>query len=174
MSLPLVSEIQRVSISSDPLHIIVLLVTANVSLSLTALVDSGSAGNFISAALCRQLGLKKEKLPRCYQAQSIIGKPLSCHKISHCTKPIQLQVGMLHSEEISLLILEQPTVDIILRRLWLVQHQPEVHWRTGKILRWGERCFLHCFPALQNMNHKLPPVLVQTTTVESPPEKQSI
>ncbi|XP_039504260.1 chromobox protein homolog 2-like [Pimephales promelas] len=37
-----------------------------------ALLDSGSAGNFISGSLCRQLNLPKRRNPVQYQVQSII------------------------------------------------------------------------------------------------------
>ncbi|ROL48428.1 Retrotransposon-derived protein PEG10 [Anabarilius grahami] len=42
-----------------------------------ALLDSGSAGNFISGALCRQLRLKTSPSPTVYQINSITGRPLS-------------------------------------------------------------------------------------------------
>ncbi|XP_016354607.1 RNA-directed DNA polymerase homolog, partial [Sinocyclocheilus anshuiensis] len=43
----------------------------------TALINSESDGNFRSIELCCQLSLQKTINKRCYQAQSITGKPLS-------------------------------------------------------------------------------------------------
>ncbi|XP_048021462.1 NLR family CARD domain-containing protein 3-like [Megalobrama amblycephala] len=77
-----------------------------------ALLDSGSAGNFISGALCRQLKLKTS--PSIYQVHSITGKPLSRTKISCCVGPLQLRVGILHVEDIHLLVLEESTADVVL------------------------------------------------------------
>ncbi|ROL53865.1 Rab9 effector protein with kelch motifs [Anabarilius grahami] len=60
-----------------PLTAIVNLTAADISLTVVALLDSGSAGNFISGALCRQLQLKTSPSPTIYQINSITGKPLS-------------------------------------------------------------------------------------------------
>ncbi|ROI96427.1 Retrotransposon-derived protein PEG10 [Anabarilius grahami] len=60
-----------------PLSTVVNLTAADVSLTVVALLDSGSAGNFISGALCRQLRLKTSQSPTVYQINSITGRPLS-------------------------------------------------------------------------------------------------
>lgn len=123
------------------------------------------------ALVCHQLRLNKERLSQCYPAHYIIGRSLSRHNITQVTKPVQLQIGLIHKEEFAFFILEQATVDIILGRPWLVQHQPEVCWRTGEILRWGENCFYECFPALWNISRQHHQVAVHSTSIESPPEK---
>ncbi len=46
-----------------------------------------------------------------------------------------MQVGICHEEFISLLVLEQFTMDIILGRPWLSQRQPEILWQTREILK---------------------------------------
>ncbi|ROL45085.1 Retrotransposon-derived protein PEG10 [Anabarilius grahami] len=61
-----------------------------------ALLDSGSAENLISGALCRQLKLKTSPSPTIYQIHSITGKPLSRRHVRRCVGPIQLRVGVLH------------------------------------------------------------------------------
>ncbi|KAK3565620.1 hypothetical protein QTP86_012943 [Hemibagrus guttatus] len=91
------------------------------------LLDSGSAGNFISGALCRQLRLKLTATQKAYQIHA---------------------VGALHCEELHLLVLENATTDIILGRPWLELHDPVLSWKTGEILKWGEHCFGACFPNL--------------------------
>ncbi|ROK23424.1 Retrotransposon-derived protein PEG10 [Anabarilius grahami] len=101
---------------------------------LHALLDSGSAGNFISESLCRQLNLKKRPIKTYYQFQSIIGKPLNKRNVPHAVGPIQLQVGLLHSESIVFLVLENSTAGIILGHPWLVQHDPILSWNTGEVL----------------------------------------
>ncbi|KAK3545523.1 hypothetical protein QTP70_007754 [Hemibagrus guttatus] len=93
-----------------------------------ALLDSGSAGNFISGTLCRQLGLRTKATPTSYQIQSIIGKPISRRQVSRSTGPVLLQVGVLHMEEITLLVLEESMADVILGRPWLEQHNPILSW----------------------------------------------
>ncbi|ROL54060.1 Retrotransposon-like protein 1 [Anabarilius grahami] len=47
---------------------------------------------------------------------SITGKPLSRKTIRRCVGPLQLQVGILHTENIHLLVLEDSTADVVLGR----------------------------------------------------------
>ncbi|KAK3517149.1 hypothetical protein QTP86_003946 [Hemibagrus guttatus] len=109
-----------------------------------ALLDSGSAGNFISGTLCRQLSLKTTATPKVYQIHTVTGKPL--RKVCRLAGPLHLQVGALHTEEIYLLVLEDSMADIVLGHPWLEQHNPILSWKTGEILKWGEQCFGGCFP----------------------------
>ncbi|ROJ30503.1 Retrotransposon-like protein 1 [Anabarilius grahami] len=142
---------------------------------LVALLDSGSAGNFISGSLCRQLKLKTTPSPLIYQVHSITGKPLSRKMIRRCVGPLQLRVGILHTENIHLLVLEDSTADVVLGPPWLEQHSPTISWRTGEVLKWGDHCFSSCFPVLpvprspRSMN-----ISINTTSIESPVEKRSV
>ncbi|KAK3526593.1 hypothetical protein QTP70_030729 [Hemibagrus guttatus] len=88
--------------------------------------------------------------------------------------PLHLQIGILHTEEIHLLVLEDLTADVILGRPWLEQHNPIISWRTGEILKWGNQCFNDCFPEFPVP--RLPSskkIQVYATSVESPLEKRS-
>ncbi|ROK30198.1 Retrotransposon-like protein 1 [Anabarilius grahami] len=131
-----------------PLTTIVNLTAADISLTVVALLDSGSAGNFISSALCRQLQLKTSPSRTIYQINSITGKPLSRKQVRYVVGPIKLRVGLFHLEEIHLLVLEDSTADVVLGRPWLEQHSPTISWKTGEILKWDETCFSQCFSEL--------------------------
>ncbi|KAK3505744.1 hypothetical protein QTP70_004137 [Hemibagrus guttatus] len=140
------------------------------TISARALLDSGSAGNFISGALCRQLRLKLTATQKAYQIHAVTGRTLQT--VHHLAGPLSLQVGALHCEELHLLVLENATTDIILGRPWLELHDPVLSGKgTGEILKWGEHCFGACFPNLPAPSppqvHHLP---AQATSVESPPE----
>ncbi|ROL52385.1 Retrotransposon-derived protein PEG10 [Anabarilius grahami] len=74
---PMVSAILPSIKRMKPLTTIVLLTAVDVSIQVNALLDSGSAGNFISGALCSQLKLKTTTTASIYQIHSITGKPLS-------------------------------------------------------------------------------------------------
>ncbi|KAI2661123.1 Transposon Tf2-9 polyprotein [Labeo rohita] len=138
-----------------PLTTNVQLTTPSSSVAVTALIDFGSAGNFISGNLCRQLQLRTEASSRTYQIQ-----------------PITVNIGLLHKEDIQFLVLEGATVDIILGCPWLVKHDPIISWGFGEVLKWGEGCTTGCFPELpQPIQRSLP---VYTTSIESPIEKQSV
>ncbi|KAK3561538.1 hypothetical protein QTP86_007782 [Hemibagrus guttatus] len=168
----MVSVLLPVLNKMKPLTIVVCLTTTDLCLSAHALLDSGSAGNFISGTLCRQLRLKTTTTPKVYQVHAVTGKPL--RKVRHLAGPLHLQVGALHTEEIYLLVLEDSTADIVLGRHWLEQHDPILSWKTGEILKWGEQCFGGCLPNLPIPEspclHKVP---VHAMSVESPLEART-
>ncbi len=96
--------------------------------SVSALVDSGSSGNFISQAPLTRLNLPRK--------QAAPGAPSRDHHLG---------------ETIVFLVLEGATVDIILGCPWLNQHSPEVRWDPCEVTRWSLTLFtsqlldLRCF-----------------------------
>ncbi|KAK3556266.1 hypothetical protein QTP70_007071 [Hemibagrus guttatus] len=107
----------------------------------------------------------------CKQTTNPVNNWKTCKK----TTPLLLQIGVLHLEKISLLVLEESTADVILGRPWLEQHNPILSWKTGEVLKWGDTCFNDCFsefpvPRSPSSNH-LP---VCATSIESPLEKRSV
>ncbi|KAL1274452.1 hypothetical protein QQF64_027266, partial [Cirrhinus molitorella] len=155
-----------------PLTTNVQLTTHSLSVSATALIDSGSAGNFISHALCRQLHLRTEASSNIYHIQPITFNIKSQARIHRKCESIMLQIGLFHKEEIQFLVLEGANMDIILGRPWLVKHDPILSWGTGEIKKWGDGCTPDCFPDLPLQIRKPLPVCV--TSVESPVEKRSV
>lgn len=165
---PVVSFVNNINYKLSPLTSIVCLTASDISISINALIDSGSAGNFISGKLCDHLKLKKKYTEVCYKIHSITGKPLSQGRVRHCVGPVQLQVGLLHVENIELLVLENSTADNVLGHPWLIQHEPVLSWATGEVLKWREKCLFSCFPELpisacQLVKH----VPVLSTSIES-------
>ncbi|ROI42812.1 Retrotransposon-derived protein PEG10, partial [Anabarilius grahami] len=171
---PMVSAIIPSIKKMKPLSTVVNLTAADVSLTVVALLDSGSAGNFISGALCRQLRLKTSPSPTIYQINSITGRPLSRKHVRRIGGPLKLKVGLLHREDIHLLVLEDSTADVVLGHPWLEQHNPTISWNTGEILKWGETCFSGCISELPEP--RIPPseLSIGNTSIESPVEKRSI
>ncbi len=153
---PMVSAIQPSLMKMNPLSTCAQLTASNVTIPVSVLLDSGSAGNFIAGSLCRQLRLPTSATETVYQVQSITGKPLSRRHVRHSAGPIQLRIGQLHLETLHLLVLEGSTVDIILGRPWLVQHDPILSWRTGEVLKWGDSCFSQCFLRISLNHHHRP------------------
>ncbi|ROL52271.1 Retrotransposon-derived protein PEG10 [Anabarilius grahami] len=74
---PIVSAIIPSLNKMKPLTTVVNLTAADVSIPVVALLDSGSADNLISGALCRQLKLKTSPSSTTYQIHSKTGRPLS-------------------------------------------------------------------------------------------------
>ncbi|XP_044027587.1 uncharacterized protein LOC122864353 [Siniperca chuatsi] len=156
-----------------PLSTIVKL-TVLISIPAHALLDSRSAGNFISGALCRQLKLQTTTTPSIYKIHSVTGQPLSRNHVQLSAGPVTLQVGLLHEEQQHLLVLEDSTLPVILGCPWLEQHNPIISWTTGKILK-IDTCFPDCFLHRPQPHAPCSEMLpVYSTSIESPVEKQSV
>ncbi|KAK3525903.1 hypothetical protein QTP70_010958 [Hemibagrus guttatus] len=165
---PMVSTIFSFLPHMKPLTTHGTLTTARTSVTVVVLLDSGSAANFVSGTLCRQLGLRTKATATPYQIRCITGVPVSRQRVHHSAGPVLLQVGLLHVEKTTFLVLEKSTADIILGCPWLEQHNPIVSWRTGEVLKWGDSCFPGCFPHLPAPHSPTPiPLPVQATSIES-------
>ncbi|KAL0188352.1 hypothetical protein M9458_015451, partial [Cirrhinus mrigala] len=169
---PLVSTILPMYEKFKPFTSNVILTANDVSLTVAALIDSGSAGNFISSALAQCLGLKTTPTEVRYYVQSVTGQSLSKKDVQHRAGPIHLQIGQCHEEEIWLLVLKGSTIDVVLGRPWLARHNPILSWGSGEILKWGKTCWPECFPKLPLRATVSIPMC--STTIESPVEKQSV
>ncbi len=100
---PAVSTLQlEPVISTLPLLTIQLLTSCHF-ISIPALLDSGTSGNFISQALLKQLDLPRQRQAK-LKIETIQGKPLGRGHIKFRSPPITLQVGCLHQESISFLV----------------------------------------------------------------------
>ncbi|KAK3530547.1 hypothetical protein QTP86_027911 [Hemibagrus guttatus] len=86
---PMVSTIFPSTPKMKPLTTIGTLTAAHLSISVVALLDSGSAGNFISGALCRQLGLRTTATSTTYQIQSITRRPVSRRQATSIASPLE-------------------------------------------------------------------------------------
>lgn len=155
------SFVHASNVCLSPLTTKVFITVSGVSHTVTALIDSGSAGIFISTALGRQVELPQTPNDRHFKAQSITGKPLNCSKIRFRAGPLLL--GVLHQKKISLLVMENSTADIVLGRQWLIQHLPELSWETGEIKKWSDSVilpvFLHFFFIYRKNQERLQCVL---------------
>ncbi|KAI5625724.1 nephrocystin-4-like [Silurus asotus] len=163
--------VSTVTLTSDFTHLstlMVTLVTPSLALSAVTLVDSGSAGNFISQACLERLQLRRQRASQELAVQTIQGRPLGKGKVKYCAPLIVLQVGVLHREEIQLLVLEDSTVDVILGRPWLAKHSPICSWDPCDILEWGPACRQKCLLPLPTPIHKT--LTLAATKVEGAPQ----
>lgn len=133
---PAVSTIKIYPMTATLPRTTVSVTTHNHSITAQALID-----NFISRGFLKHLHLKKNPCQQTLNINSILGKPLGREVITHCTPPLTLCVGCLHKEEISFLVLEDSTADIILGCLWMHTHSPQISWSNGEILLWSDYCF---------------------------------
>ncbi|KAI2644394.1 Transposon Tf2-11 polyprotein [Labeo rohita] len=92
--------------------------------------------------------------------------PVTLHT-SHMSSPfITLQLGLLHSENIRFLVLEDSTASIILGCPWLQLHHPELSWGPCDVIRWSQHCHNHCLVNIPNPSAAS--VILSSTRVESP------
>ncbi|KAI2653738.1 Transposon Tf2-11 polyprotein [Labeo rohita] len=158
----ILSEVETANLTLFP----VTLHTSDRSLSVSALVDSGSSGNFISQDCLKQLQLPHHRHHQVYAVTAIQGKPLRRGKVRHSSPFITLQVGLFHQEEIKFLVLEESTISIILGHPWLRLHRPEFRWDPCDITRSNQMCHIQCLSKLPHP-HTVP-ALVASTQIESP------
>ncbi|KAL0150131.1 hypothetical protein M9458_054558 [Cirrhinus mrigala] len=137
------------------------------------LVDSGASGNFISSVCLSWAKIPRQQHTTTNQISKIQGKALGKGLVHHCTPELSLHIGCFHTECLTLLVLEEATVDIVLGCPWLVQHQPDIHWATGEVLRWSERCQEQCLTDLPTPTSGRPKLSLCSTSIESPENKNN-
>uniref|UniRef100_A0A671RHV1 Retrotransposon gag domain-containing protein n=1 Tax=Sinocyclocheilus anshuiensis TaxID=1608454 RepID=A0A671RHV1_9TELE len=144
------------------------LLTPDHSFTVPAFVDSGSSGNFNSQDLLKCLHLPCTRQARELKVETIQGKPLGRGRVKFRAPSLRLKIGNLHEKEITFLVLEGPTVDIILGRPWLILHSPEIRWDSCKVTRWSEFCHQHCISALPKPSQTPRTALIASTRIKSP------
>ncbi|KAK3517661.1 hypothetical protein QTP70_015159 [Hemibagrus guttatus] len=170
---PMVSVLLPELSKMKPLSIFVSLATSDFCSSAAALLDSGSAENFISGSLCCQLHLHTTATLKVYQIHAVTGRPL--RQVRRLAGSLHLQIGALHMEEIYLMVLEDSTANVVLGRPWLEQHDPILSWKTGEVLsdvfcpkkasklppHWPWDCAIDLIPEEKAMEEYITEVLAQ-------------
>lgn len=124
------------------------------SILLSALIDSGADESFIDAALALQLDLPTVGLNQPLRASALDSRLLA--NVTHRTVPIRILLSGNHQEELSLHIIDSPHIPVILGHPWLVEHNPHIDWKAGKIIEWGLTCHATCL--LSTQPHSVPSV----------------
>ncbi|KAL0204538.1 hypothetical protein M9458_002556, partial [Cirrhinus mrigala] len=140
----------------------------SLSVPVKILLDSGASGNFISSYRLAALSISPQRQSPTYHITNIQGKPLGRGLVQFCTPELELKIGVLHSERLSLLVLEEANVDIVLGRPWLVYHQPVIDWEYGEPKRWGSICYNQCLKFPTRPVPSTNPLHLCSTSIESP------
>jgi len=93
---------------------------------MTALIDCGAAGNFVSHDFALQHKLKLTPCNSPLAVEALEGLPLSEGRVLHITEEVKLQIGTLHSELIRFYVIHSPNHSIILGLPWLHTHNPQI------------------------------------------------
>ncbi|MBN3298509.1 OPSP protein, partial [Amia calva] len=111
---------------------------------LSALIDLGSAGNFIDRRTAEHLNLPLSPFLPPLNVRAINNQPIGSSPVSLKTKPITMSIGNRHSEKLPFLVIDSPGADIILGHPWFIHHNPIISWIKVTIISWGEHCLSNC------------------------------
>ncbi|KAL0150452.1 hypothetical protein M9458_054269 [Cirrhinus mrigala] len=164
------------SVSSDELslnrcEIPVTLGSGRVSVKTTALIDSGSAGNFIDADFITTNRLPVLSCSPHVTVAALDGRPLGSGKIHLTTNDLTLRIEPCHLETIRFFVISSPQSPIILGYPWLNLHGPTIAWANCTISRWSPYCREHC---LQPETRSETPLKGHTTKNTIPTEYQDL
>uniref|UniRef100_A0A8C2JGB1 ribonuclease H n=1 Tax=Cyprinus carpio TaxID=7962 RepID=A0A8C2JGB1_CYPCA len=155
---------------STLLTIGVTLRSGDFDVAVTAIVDFGSAGSFISGNLVKTLKLQRTRTSKLYSIHAVTGETINKGYVTFQITPIILCVENIHQELFAPFVLENSQVEVIKGPHWLIQHQPTIDWKTGKIFNWG----CTCITTSLTPSPQPEPVSVNSTSIESPQENLSI
>ncbi|KAL6488235.1 hypothetical protein MHYP_G00019760 [Metynnis hypsauchen] len=94
----------------------------------TALMDSGAAGNFIDADLVQRWKVPVEVINPPLDLRAVDDRPLVKGQVTEKTSLLTMRVGLVHEENINFYVICSPKDPIILGYPWLVQHDPSIIW----------------------------------------------
>ncbi len=118
--------------------------TDTLSLELTAMIDSGAALNLISKNIVTKYNIPIQPCTPPIKIKAI-DDTLIGEGITHQTKTLTLNVGLLHQESITLYIVDSPKLRVILGHPWLSIHDPDISWYNGELTHWSTFCINNCF-----------------------------
>ncbi|KAL0156943.1 hypothetical protein M9458_048189, partial [Cirrhinus mrigala] len=118
------------------------------SSSISALIDSGAAGNFIDVdfvAANRLPTLSCSPLVTVGDCgRPLDGRPLGTGKVQQTTQDLTFLIEPAHQETIRFFIISSPQSPVILGYPWLNLHEPSIAWANRTVTRWSPHCHLRC------------------------------
>lgn len=99
---PLVSALPFIPLPLCQIQAIIMF--SDTSIVVSALIHSGSAGNFMDRGTADQLHILIMELHNPTELNTVNGSPIRLRFIMHCTLPLLLHVSCLHSERLLFLI----------------------------------------------------------------------
>ncbi|KAK3508456.1 hypothetical protein QTP70_029425 [Hemibagrus guttatus] len=79
-----------------------------------------------------------------YSLYSIDSQTIGGGSLTHQTKLLDFKVGLFHREHLAFYVTSSPANPVILGFPWLRQHDPQISWHKGKLVRWSVRCLIKC------------------------------
>uniref|UniRef100_A0A8C1UCL9 ribonuclease H n=1 Tax=Cyprinus carpio TaxID=7962 RepID=A0A8C1UCL9_CYPCA len=157
---PIIVNMEHFSLpSNQSFKLPLTLKTEELSILLTAMIDSEAALNLIHEDIVRKYNLTVQPCNPPIRIKAINDTAIGTG-IIHQTKTLTLQVGLFHQESISLYVINSPKHEILLGFPWLSVHDPVISWHQGELTKWSAFCESHCFSSV--------PQPCYTTSIESP------
>ena len=122
-------------------------------MAVDALLDSGATGMFIDREFVKAKNLTTQQLPRPIPLYNING---TLNDASSVREEVDLLMHFSnHSEKSTFAVTSLGRVPLIVGHTWLVHHNPEINWSTGKVAmtRCPEGCGLRRFHSLSATKH---------------------
>ncbi|KAK3506489.1 hypothetical protein QTP70_002090 [Hemibagrus guttatus] len=112
----------------------------------SALIDSGAAINLIDGALVEELGIPTIPCIPSLRITAIDSQPIGGGYLTRQTELLEFQVGLFHQEHLAfyVLFISSPVNSVILGFPWLRQHDPQISWHTGELVRCSATCLKEC------------------------------
>uniref|UniRef100_A0A8C7Y9I5 Gypsy retrotransposon integrase-like protein 1 n=1 Tax=Oryzias sinensis TaxID=183150 RepID=A0A8C7Y9I5_9TELE len=118
----------------------------NQAHSEAVLIDSGADSNFMSEEIVRKWGVNVSSQQHPLSVKAIDGHIINTSHL--VTESIKMQIDN-HFELVRFHILRNTEIPIILGLSWLQQHNPQLNWRSGRILAWDVNCHSNCLGAMK-------------------------
>ncbi|XP_023806908.1 uncharacterized protein LOC105356774 isoform X2 [Oryzias latipes] len=112
----------------------------------TVLIDSGADSNFMSEEIVNKWGVNVFPQQKHLSVKAIDGHVITNSHL--VTEPLKMQMDN-HFEFIRFHVLKNTDINVILGLSWLQQHNPQVDWRSGRILTWDTGCYNNCLGAME-------------------------
>ncbi|KAK3575625.1 hypothetical protein QTP86_031586 [Hemibagrus guttatus] len=110
----------------------------------SALIDSGAAVNLIDGALVEELGIPTFPCIPSLRIMAIDSQPIGEGYLKCQTELLEFQVGLFHHEQLAFYVTSSPANPVNLGFPWLRRHDPQISWRSGKLVRWSPTCLKEC------------------------------
>ncbi len=137
-----------VSPCPNTLMVPISLISSGVAVEMTALIDSGAAGNFIDINFAKSHNLPLITCETRLAVTALDGRPLGPGLVQFKTQELTLKTGCLHIERICLFAIDSPQNPVILGLPWLEKHNPRISWSTKQIQQWSKVCHQECLQFL--------------------------
>jgi len=112
------------------------------SVTINAMIDSGTTEDFIEREVCNKHGIKMIKAKNPGEIYLVDGKPSAMGPVTHMTK-VPMDISS-HRELATFQVANLQNHEVILGMPWLREDNPTIAWNDKRITFSSERCTTWC------------------------------